>query len=167
MPEKMYSANIVLCNSLVVKRMVEQVAQVYRGLRSLTRRHSAEISPRPFVQLRALATVRDEAIGTQAALAERMAIDAPAASRLVDRLVEDGLLTRCVGADRRCVRLAVTGAADREIAQAEQVLDQVEAELLRHLTAAEARTLAALLGKLAAGLEQAEPPPMASRSSPR
>ena len=133
-------------------RSVDRVSQVFRALWCHVRRVSAEISPRPYQQLRALMAIRDEDIHTQAALAERLLIDPPAASRLVDRLVEDGLVERCAGADRRCVRLAVTRAADDEIALAEQILDQVEADMLRHLTAAEARTLRTLLAKVGDGL---------------
>ena len=72
-----------------------------------------------------------------------------AASRLVDRLVADGLLERCSGPDRRCVKLVTTRAADREIALAHKLLDRVEAELLGRLTPAEAKTFRKLLAKLA------------------
>jgi DNA-binding MarR family transcriptional regulator len=90
--------------------------------------------------------------GSQTALAERLMVDAPAVSRLVDRLVEDGLLKRCAGDDRRCVRLEVTAAGHKEVAALLAELKWLEDEARKHLTAQEARTLGQLLEKLQAGL---------------
>ncbi len=138
----------------------EQVAYLRRTMhRLITRRLSVRTS-RPLMQLLALKAVAMEGVRTQAALAERLLVDAPATSRLVDRLVEDGLVKRCAGEDRRCVRLEVTEAAraDLDALQAETLW--AEAEASRHLTPQEVRELKRLMEKLQVGLARAhEPPP--------
>src|SRR5690349_12666401 len=96
--------------------VIEQVAYAHRAAERVVRRRIALRTSRPFLQLRALRALRGEEIHTQAALAERLRIDPPAASRLVDRLVADGLVTRKEGADRRCVCLTLTPDADAEVA---------------------------------------------------
>jgi len=60
------------------------------------------------MQLLALRVIDRGEVQAQSALAERLTVDPPAVSRLVERLAEDGLLKRCPGEDRRCVRLEVT-----------------------------------------------------------
>ena len=94
----------------------EQVGALRRTLRRAIIRRVALGSDRPLPQLQALRLVAKEEVQTQAELAERLLIDAPAASRLVMRLEEDGLLKRMPGSDRRCVCLKVTPAAKAEIA---------------------------------------------------
>jgi len=143
-------------------RQVEQVSLVYRQLRAAARHSAAARTALPLQHLRALKAIR-EGLHTQGELAERLYIDPPAVSRLVDRLVADGLIERRAGEDRRCVKLALCRPAAHAIAIGEQVLDDVDHRLRRHLTAEEARTLRGLLGKLSAGLAAddavAEPPP--------
>src|SRR5688572_21512976 len=96
--------------------LIERLGLLHRTAERLLRRRIAARSDRPFQQFRALRVMRREKIQTQAALAERLLVDAPAASRLVDRLVADGLVRRRVGEDRRCVCLELTPAAARELA---------------------------------------------------
>lgn len=140
-------------------RQVEQFALVWRRVRATVRRRAALRIDRPFQQLRALKVIRDEDVRTQAALAERLMIDPPAASRLIDRLVDDGLVERRAGADRRCVRLVTRKGADAAIAIFDEVIDEVDQQLRAHLTAAEARALRDLLDKLAAAVADDAPPP--------
>lgn len=132
-------------------RLVEQLSLVYRQIRAAARHSAAARTARPLQHLRALKAIRD-GLHTQGELAERLLIDPPAASRLVDRLVADGLIERRSGDDRRCVKLALRRPAAQAIAIGDLVVDDVDGHLRRHLTADEARTLRALLGKLAAGL---------------
>ncbi|WP_224249448.1 MarR family winged helix-turn-helix transcriptional regulator [Hyalangium gracile] len=95
-------------------------------------------------------------IRSQAAIAEQLVMDAPAVSRMVDRLVEDGLLSRCEGADRRCVRLEVTEAGRKELAVCLSELERLEGEMRRHLTVEEMKTLHQLLEKVHAGVQRAD-----------
>jgi DNA-binding MarR family transcriptional regulator len=134
----------------------EQVAYLRRTMyRLLTRRLSGRTS-RPLMQLLTLKSIAVEGGRTQAALAERLLVDAPAVSRLVDRLVEDGLVQRCAGEDRRCVRLEVTEAAHAELAVLQEEALLLEGEAGQHLTEAELRELKRLLEKVQAGLVQQE-----------
>jgi DNA-binding MarR family transcriptional regulator len=134
----------------------EQVASVRRTLHRLITRRLAERTRRPFQQLLALKAIASEGVRTQAALAERLLVDAPAVSRLVDRLEEEGLVKRGAGEDRRCVRLEVTEASQGDLEVLRQELQEMEAEVSRHLSAEEMRELRRLLEKLQGALIQSQ-----------
>lgn len=134
----------------------ENLGRLCRATTRLLNRKIAEQTDRSVLQLRALQAIERENVHTQVALAERLMIDAPSTSRLVDRLEEEGLLKRCEGADRRCVHLTVTSAAASELKAIEFGFKAVDAEVRRHLSAAEVKTLQQLLAKLEAGLAAVE-----------
>ncbi|HYO51894.1 MarR family winged helix-turn-helix transcriptional regulator [Archangium sp.] len=130
----------------------EQVGSLRRTLyRLLTRRLSGR-TRRPLTQLLALKFIAARGVRTQAELAERLLVDAPAVSRLVDRLEEDGLVKRCTGEDRRSVRLQVTEASRAELAVLEEEAQWLDDEAGRHLTPSELSELKRLLDKLQVGL---------------
>ncbi|HEX8434389.1 MarR family winged helix-turn-helix transcriptional regulator [Archangium sp.] len=110
------------------------------------------------MQLVALKFMALEGVRSQAALAERMMVDAPAVSRMVDRLEEDGLVKRCAGEDRRCVRLESTPAGLDELKYLEAAEQALDEEVQQHLTASEMRELKRLLEKLQTGLTQSPAP---------
>jgi MarR family transcriptional regulator, transcriptional regulator for hemolysin len=131
------------------------MVQVARLRRLLVRRlipRLGEQTSRPFMQLVALKFIAVEGVRSQAALAERMMVDAPAVSRMVDRLEEDGLVKRCAGEDRRCVRLESTPAGLQELKFLEAAEHSLDEELLQHLTASEMSELKRLMEKLQTGL---------------
>lgn len=132
----------------------EQVGSLRRALHRLVSRRLSVRTRRPFSQLLALKFVDRLGVRSQAALAERMLMDAPAVSRLVDRLAEEGLMKRCAGEDRRCVRLQVSEAGREEIRVLDEADQWVQAEANRYLTPSEMQELARLLGKLQAGLAE-------------
>jgi MarR family transcriptional regulator, transcriptional regulator for hemolysin len=134
--------------------LAEQVASVRRTIHRLLTRRLTQRTERPFMQMLALKAIDRGEVGSQAALAERLLVDPPAVSRLVDRLVEDGLLERGAGEDRRCVRLEVTKAGKKEVAVYHAELERLEGEVRKHLTAQEVKTLRQLLQKLQAGVLQ-------------
>jgi DNA-binding MarR family transcriptional regulator len=134
--------------------LAEQVASVKRTVHRLLTRRLSQRTERPFMQMVALKVIHGGEVKSQAALAERLMVDAPAVSRLVDRLVEDGLLERSAGEDRRCVRLEVTKAGQKEVAVFHSELERLESEVRKHLTAQEVKTLQQLLEKLQAGMLQ-------------
>ncbi len=134
--------------------LAEQVASVKRTVHRLLTRRLSRRTERPFMQMVALKVIHGGEVKSQAALAERLLVDAPAVSRLVDRLVEDGLLERSAGEDRRCVRLEVTKAGQKEVAVYHSELERLESEVRKHLTAHEVKTLQQLLEKLQAGMLQ-------------
>lgn len=132
----------------------EQVGSLRRTLHRLVGRRLSGRTRRPFTQLLAMKFIARLGVRTQAELAERLLMDAPGVSRLVDRLEEEGLVKRCAGEDRRCVRLEVTEASREDLAILDEADQWVQAEANKYLTAAEMRELMRLLGKLQAGLTQ-------------
>ena len=132
----------------------EQVGAVRRSIHRLLTRRLSRQTRRPLQHLLAMKYIALKKVRTQAELAELLAVDAPAVSRLVDRLEEDGMVKRCAGADRRCVRLEVTEASGAEVEVLEEVVRDVDAELSQFLAPTEMRELKRLLEKLQEGLTQ-------------
>lgn len=128
--------------------LCEQLASVRRGTHRLLTRRLTVRTRRSLHQLVALKVIALRGVHTQAQLAEHLLIDAPAASRLVDRLAEDGLVTREAGTDRRCVRLRVTNACWPEVEVLEDEGRRVDEEVAKHLTAEEMSELKRLLDKV-------------------
>lgn len=134
--------------------LAEQVGTLRRTLfRLLTRRLSGK-TRRPLTQLLAVKFIDLRGVRTQAELAERLLVDAPAVSRLVDRLEEEGLVKRCAGEDRRCVKLQATEKGRAEMGVLEEASGWLDEESARCLTDAELAELRRLLEKLQAGLNQ-------------
>lgn len=134
--------------------LAEQVASLRRAMHRLLTRRLSKRTERPFTQMLALKAIDRGEVGSQAALAERLLVDPPAVSRLVDRLVEDGLLKRSAGEDRRCVHLEVTEAGRKEVAIYHAEVEGLEGDLRKHLTVQERKTLQQLLEKVHAGVLQ-------------
>lgn len=130
----------------------EQIGSLRRTLHRAIVLRVAERSQRPITQLMALRVIASSEVQTQAELAERLLIDAPAASRLLAGLEKEGLVKRTVGEDRRCVRLQVTAAAKKEIAIIEEGLRWLDREVRAHLTPKEFATSKLLIEKLQAAM---------------
>lgn len=135
--------------------VAEQVSSLRRTLRRLLAERLKAQTDRPFMQLLALKVIAD-GVGSQVALAERLSVDAPAASRLVDRLEEDGLVVRCAGENRRCVKLELAEKGQGELELVNAGLRWMDGELRNHLTGAEVKELKRLLAKLQDGLTKAQ-----------
>lgn len=133
--------------------LAEQVATLRRTVRRLLAERLGEQTGRPFMQLLALKSIA-HGVRSQAALAERLGVDPPAASRLVDRLEEDGLVHRRAGEDRRCVRLELGEKGHAEMELVHAALQWVDGELRRYLEPSEATELQRLLTKLQDGLTE-------------
>ncbi|MBX5483267.1 MAG: winged helix-turn-helix transcriptional regulator [Myxococcaceae bacterium] len=132
----------------------DQIVRVCRTTNRLLARRISESSQYSYLQLRALRIIDVEGIRTQVALGERLLIDAPSVSRLVDRLEAEGLLVRKRGDDRRSVCLRLTPAGRRELQAMTRALDDFDAQVRRLLTRAEAKTLETLLEKIYCGVER-------------
>jgi DNA-binding MarR family transcriptional regulator len=85
-------------------------------------------------------------------LAGVVALSQPATVRLVDRLVEQGLLRREAGRDRRTLALTLTEAGSRMANAVLEARAEALAPSLNDLSVRERETLAGLLGRVAAGL---------------
>ena len=97
-------------------------------------------------QLRALAYVLRQPESTLGELAEHLAITAPSASVLVDRLVKQGLLEAKIPPEnRRRVSLAITADGEAVVAQATRLW---QAELARRLAPLTVEELGAAIGAL-------------------
>lgn len=132
--------------------LAEQIGAVRRVLNRSLARHVAQKTTRPLLHLIALRSILRAEVQTQAALAERLLIDAAAASRLVDRLEKEGLVRRCAGINRRCVRLEVTRAAQREVEIIESGLEWLDQQIRQYASPQEIRRTSRLLEKLQDGL---------------
>ncbi|WAM24095.1 MarR family transcriptional regulator [Myxococcus sp. NMCA1] len=133
------------------------MASLRRAIRRLLTERLGEQTSRPFMQLLALKSIAD-GVRSQAAIAERLLVDAPAVSRLVARLEEDGLVKRSTAEDRRCARLELSPAGQTELNLLRDALLWTDAELLRYLTAQEMAEFKRLTVKLLTGLLQARGP---------
>ena|SRR5688500_13362952 len=130
----------------------EQVGALKRAVHRVLMKKLAGETKRPLVQLSALYLIARGEVKTQSELAARLLIDAPAASRLVDRLEADGLLKRAPGSDRRSVHLRVTPASRSHIATLEAALQWLDGEVKRHLGAQEISSAMRAMEKLQKGL---------------
>jgi MarR family transcriptional regulator, transcriptional regulator for hemolysin len=144
-------------------RLVERVGQLHKTTLRLLRREVATRTDRPFLQLKALKVIAHTPDGcTQALLADRLFIDAAAASRLVDRLVDEGLVRRTRSTDRRCVHLSTTRAATKDLAILDAAIAVVEDEFVALVGKRAAHELADAMGELAdtlaAKTEEPAPP---------
>jgi MarR family transcriptional regulator, transcriptional regulator for hemolysin len=136
----------------------EQVGALRRTMHRLITRRLSGRTRRPFQHLLALKYIALRGVRTQAELADRLLMDAPAVSRMMDRLEEEGLVKRRAGEDRRCVRLEVTEASRADLEILEEESRRLDEDVGRHLTAAEMRELKRLLDKVQAGLAQSQEP---------
>lgn len=134
--------------------LAEQVASTRRAVVRLLTQKVAEQTDRPLMQLLVLKNIGIHGIHSQAVIAERLLIDAPAVSRLVDRLEEDGLVERRAGENRRCVRLEITDAGRQEIRALERAAEWVDVQARAFLSPPEVVELSRLLEKLQTGLCQ-------------
>jgi DNA-binding MarR family transcriptional regulator len=90
--------------------------------------------------------------GSVGDLAGVVGLSQPAAVRLVDRLVEQDLLRREAGPDRRTVALVLTEAGSRAADAVLVARAEALAPLLAELSPRERATLERLLGRVVAGL---------------
>jgi DNA-binding MarR family transcriptional regulator len=109
-------------------------------------------------RLRALYGLRDGPLRVTA-LADAWRVSVPSVSRLLDALVEDGLVARGGDAqDRRVVRVELTPRGAMTLAAAETAAQGVILDLLRSLAPEQRRRLAAALADLEAVLDEERGP---------
>lgn len=105
-----------------------------------------------------LAAVTHKTVGSQAALAEQIAVDPSILVRLLDDLEEAGLVARRTDpADRRNTRVIPTREGRERYAAVETKLRRAEDQLLHGLTGAEQRIFRELLARLATRANPAQP----------
>lgn len=111
------------------------------------------ITPQQF----ALLVIVDRNPGSrQSLLAKARGLDKSTLVPMIDRLERDGLLERrSMATDRRIKTIWITDRGSEVIATAMPLVQQNDAALSRHLTAAERRDLMRLLQKLRTGVGEA------------
>jgi MarR family transcriptional regulator for hemolysin len=124
------------------------------------------VSPRGYHVLKA--ALSDE--HTQTELAEMVGLDKTTMVVTIDELERDGLAERRPSPrDRRARVIAVTAAGKRKVAEAEEVKERVQADVLGELPARDQRALIDALDKLVQGrlAERADCSPPLRRRAPR
>src|SRR5436190_1689116 len=107
---------------------------------------------------------------TQTELAEVVGLDKTTMVVTVDELEREGLAERRPSPhDRRARIIAVTAAGKRKVAEADEVKERVQADILGELPARDQKALIAALDKLVPGrlAEQVDCTPPLRRRSPR
>jgi MarR family transcriptional regulator, transcriptional regulator for hemolysin len=124
------------------------------------------VSPRGYHVLKA-ALSREH---TQTELAEMVGLDKTTMVVTIDELERDGLAERRPSPhDRRARVIVVTAAGKRKVAEAEEIKERVQADVLGELPAREQRALIDALDKLVQGrlCERADCSPPLRRRAPR
>jgi DNA-binding MarR family transcriptional regulator len=133
----------------------EEASRVWQRMRTLvlerhdTRRDVAEALGISFIKIKALRRVAREAV-TMRELTERLTIDGPYTTLVVDELERRGLVERTVHPDDRRRRIVTATAAGREMAEvAERILNSPPAAVLA-LDEADLTALDRIMAKVAA-----------------
>lgn len=109
-------------------------------------------------QFQLLAPLVHEPAQTIRALAEAAGVAAPTATRMLDGLERDGVVTRAPGAqDRRCVAVELTGEGRRALAVTGAALEEKRRRIGASLSPEDRAIAARLLRRLAAVVEEQLP----------
>jgi len=112
------------------------------------RQHMVEAGVRT-LHYHVLASLADDGEAAQATLADRIGLDRSDLVTLLDELEELEFLARRVDpADRRRKIVAITPAGERQLTAMDELIHAAETDLLKPLTAAERKTLLALLRRI-------------------
>ena len=141
-----------------VQRVITAVHRLSRRLNRWYDRQLADlgVSAGEWTVLEQLARSPGEAPLTPSQLAEAANVAPSSMTHRLDRMVQRGLIARSTDPDNRVrVRVELTDAGYGLYAQAIREADLVEADLLAGLTARQVQTLADLLERVIAGLDDA------------
>ena len=141
-----------------VQRVITAVHRLSRRLNRWYDRQLADlgVSAGEWTVLEQLARSPGEAPLTPGQLAEAANVAPSSMTHRLDRMVQRGLIARSTDPDNRVrVRVELTDAGYGLYAQAIREADLVEADLLAGLTARQVQTLADLLERVIAGLDDA------------
>jgi DNA-binding MarR family transcriptional regulator len=142
-----------------VQRVITAVHRLSRRLNRWYDRQLADIdvTAGEWTVLEQLARSPGEAPLTPSQLAEAANVAPSSMTHRLDRMVERGLIARSVDPENRVrVRVRLTDAGYGLYAQAIREADLVEADLLAGLTPKQVETLAGLLERVIAGLDNAD-----------
>jgi MarR family transcriptional regulator for hemolysin len=124
----------------VAERLVDVVPQVMHVIRAKMRRHRASDLSLP--QFRTLTFLHRQPGSPLAKVAEHVGLTAPSASKMIDRLVQHGLVLRQEAAtDRRSIALTLTTEGEAALARSREATVEDLAAALAQLDASELRAL--------------------------
>lgn len=125
------------------QEVLETVPLVMRVIRNYMRQHRSGLTVPQFRTLCFLSNIPQSSLSD---VADFIGLSLPAMSRLVDGLVDKGLIDRrtCQN-DRRHVRLSVTPLGESTVAESRQLAQQQLAEVLGQLTPQEQRDVATMM----------------------
>ena len=124
----------------VAERLVDVVPQVMHVIRAKMRRHRASDLSLP--QFRTLTFLHRQPGSPLAKVAEHVGLTPPSASKMIDRLVQRGLVLREGAAtDRRSIALTLTPEGEDALARSRQATVEDLAAALAQLDAGELRAL--------------------------
>ena len=142
-----------------VQRVITAVHRLSRRLNRWYDRQLADlgVTAGEWTVLEQLARSPGEAPLTPSQLAEAANVAPSSMTHRLDRMVERGLIARSADPENRVrVRVRLTDSGYGLYAQAIREADLVEADLLAGLTAKQVQTLAELLERVIAGLDDAD-----------
>ena len=142
-----------------VQRVITAVHRLSRRLNRWYDRQLADlgVTAGEWTVLEQLARSPGEAPLTPSQLAEAANVAPSSMTHRLDRMVERGLIARSADPENRVrVRVRLTDSGYGLYAQAIREADLVEADLLAGLTAKQVQTLAELLERVIAGLDNAD-----------
>ncbi len=136
----------------------EQIGNLRRAFRRQISARLKGRTDRTIVQLLALKAIAHREVDTQSQLADRLLIDAPAASRAVAKLEDEGLVLRSEGADRRTLRLEVTPAGQKELRIFVEACGSVDQRVREHLSAREYAEVMRLMARMTEAMDPGDEP---------
>ncbi|TDU89504.1 MarR family transcriptional regulator [Kribbella voronezhensis] len=129
-------------------RVIWHLGRASYQSRRLIRRHLADAGAKT-QHYHVLASLADDGDATQSALADRIVFDRSDLVTLLDELGDLEYVVRSTDpADRRRNIVAITAKGKAALAEMDKLIYAAELELLAPLSAAERKTLLALLGRL-------------------
>ena len=144
--QSLLDASTKSTNDACARALLDTVPLVIRVIRGQMCRHRSGIT---IPQFRALCFVRSSSGISLSAVADFIGLSLPAMSRLVDGLVEKGLMERrsCQD-DRRHVRLSVTESGKTTIDESRALAQQHLSKKLTHLSARERAAIVTAMSTL-------------------
>jgi len=127
--------------------VLEAIPLIMRSIRKEMRSHRDSALSVP--QFRALAFAGMNRGTTLSELAGHLGLRPPAASKIVDGLVESGLMDRQIShIDRRCICLALTSPGQTQLQRTRRMASECLAEMFVLLTATECEQITSVMLKL-------------------
>jgi DNA-binding MarR family transcriptional regulator len=125
------------------ERLLEVVPPIMRHIRSELRNRTMQGLTVP--QLRTLTYLRRHPNASLSHVAEHLGLTPPTVSKMIQKLVDQGIIERDIAQDRRRVRLSLSSEGVSTLTRAREETRKQLAENLRNLSQEELKTMSAAL----------------------